>query len=615
MRGDREEPVHEVAPPPRYVNGGTNAEDLTALAFDRRAAHVRALFERLSPLERARHTDAAVLREVVVGSRTRLTTLSADGLEERRRELAFLESVVDLIVMACRDREVAPRELIQSLLDWTEELIAVSRFADAAETCETALAAGGRAYPEIWPWIQLRKAQAQRLAGSIDAAHATLLETCLRSDRIADRRAVPALLEALGTSSLETGRARLFHQLALARLRVFHTDAGERRAVVGLIRRVHRGVWRLLTSADLPVTDKLLWLTHRLCLGLASAAPFSAGRRAFETLSAGAAYVQQYRGRPGQPARAFGSAGVIDATLVTRAMGGIGDFLMMTPGLRALKAARPDRPIVFAIPRRFFPLFAGNDDVELADIDDDFDPNVHAEWFNLTDCPAARHESRTAPAVRLNRIEIFARALGVTGSRLAAMDRRPRYVVSAAERRWRDEFLRSHTLPDRRTVGVQARTDEPYRDVPHMRQIVEALALDANVIVFGALQPPRPSIPGVIEASSLDTRRAFALAAGCDVLVTPDSAFFHLAGALEIPCVGLFGPTDGRVRGADYPHARIVDARSTLACVPCWRNDATPCGLTGLRRSACLSEIDPAAVALAVRQIATRPAAPLPPAD
>jgi ADP-heptose:LPS heptosyltransferase len=86
--------------------------------------------------------------------------------------------------------------------------------------------------------------------------------------------------------------------------------------------------------------------------------------------------------------------------------------------------------------------------------------------------------------------------------------------------------------------------------------------------------------------------------------VAPDSAFFHLAGALDLPCVGLFGPTDGRVRGQDYPRARILDARRTLRCVPCWRNETTSCGLTNLRPSACLGEIAPDDVVRAVRESA-----------
>jgi ADP-heptose:LPS heptosyltransferase len=294
------------------------------------------------------------------------------------------------------------------------------------------------------------------------------------------------------------------------------------------------------------------------------------------------------------------TAAPIAATLVTRAMGGIGDLLMMTPGLRALKAMRPHHPIVLAIPRRFFPLFNGNDDVELIDIDGDLDPAAYTQWFNLTDCPAARIESRTAPAVRKNRIELFARGLGITGWRLRTMDRRPRYVVSAAELKWRDEFFVRHGLDSAFVVGVQPRTDEAYRDVPHIRQIIGALTEHARVVVFGDRLPPGGAVPGAIHVAELDLRRSFALASGCQVLVTPDSAFFHVAAALDVPCVGLFGPTDGRVRGRDYPRSTILDARRTLRCVPCWRNETTPCSLTGLRPSVCLGEISPVDVVRAV---------------
>jgi ADP-heptose:LPS heptosyltransferase len=120
--------------------------------------------------------------------------------------------------------------------------------------------------------------------------------------------------------------------------------------------------------------------------------------------------------------------------------------------------------------------------------------------------------------------------------------------------------------------------------------------------VFGRVLPDGAKHPDVIEVQDLALRRSFALASGCDVLVTPDSAFFHLAGALDLPCVGLFGPTDGRVRGQDYPRARILDARRTLPCIPCWRNETTPCALTGLRPSACLGEIAPGDVVRAVRE-------------
>lgn len=576
-------------------------EHLRHLAFYGHREHVRALFETMSLAERARHTDPEILRQVVEGSLARVRALP-DGADQLRTEREFLESVVQLFVSDSRSRQAFPRELFHTLLDWSGELLRASRLADAHDTCYLALALGVSTFPEIWPWVRLRLARSQMLLGNFEAAHTTLIETYRRLDRIADRNAVPALLDLLCTVSLQTRRAPLFKRLMVDRLRAFHTNADERRAVVDLMRRARRGMLRLLASRELSVGDKLLWLTYWACLGAARPNSWRPTTRLFERIAAGSAYLRQYGLRSHTTARSTAAALRIEATLVTRAMGGIGDFLMMTPGLRALKAIRPGRPVVLAIPRRFFPLFDGNDDVELMDIDGHFDPAAYRQWFNLTDCPAARVESRTAPAVKDNRIELFARGLGITGLRLKMMDRRPRYIVSDAELKWRDQFFASHRLDNAFVVGVQPRTDEAYRDVPHMRQIIEALTQHARVLVFGDMLPLERENPGVINARGLDLRRCFALASGCDVLVTPDSSFFHVAGALDLPCVGLFGPTDGRVRGRDYSRTRILDARRMLPCVPCWRNETTPCGLTGLRPSACLGEIPVMDVVRAVRE-------------
>jgi ADP-heptose:LPS heptosyltransferase len=100
----------------------------------------------------------------------------------------------------------------------------------------------------------------------------------------------------------------------------------------------------------------------------------------------------------------------------------------------------------------------------------------------------------------------------------------------------------------------------------------------------------------VIKVHGQGLREAAALASGCRALVGPDSSFIHLAAALGRPAVGLFGPTDGKVRTRDYPNVRYVDVRRDLRCVPCWRNEEIPCALTGLRASVCLAEIGPLSV-------------------
>ncbi|HET8645454.1 MAG TPA: glycosyltransferase family 9 protein, partial [Vicinamibacteria bacterium] len=166
-----------------------------------------------------------------------------------------------------------------------------------------------------------------------------------------------------------------------------------------------------------------------------------------------------------------------------------------------------------------------------------------------------------------------------------------------------------HQLGGRAVVGVQVKADESYRDYPHMGALVRALAREQPVLVFAEGAAPGFDVPGVVKVEGRPLREAFALAAGCAVLVSPDSAFLHLAAALAIPAVALFGPTSGRVRTADYPRARALDTRATLRCVPCWRNEDIPCALTGLKASVCLGEIAAMEVVRAVREALSAAAA------
>jgi ADP-heptose:LPS heptosyltransferase len=46
----------------------------------------------------------------------------------------------------------------------------------------------------------------------------------------------------------------------------------------------------------------------------------------------------------------------------------------------------------------------------------------------------------------------------------------------------------------------------------------------------------------------------------CDLLICGDSPLLHLAAAVGTPSVGLFGPTDGRLRGPYGPEHRVVQA-------------------------------------------------------
>jgi heptosyltransferase-2 len=102
-------------------------------------------------------------------------------------------------------------------------------------------------------------------------------------------------------------------------------------------------------------------------------------------------------------------------------------------------------------------------------------------------------------------------------------------------------------------------------------------ALHADVLIFGSPEE-RPLAEAIakamkhtptILAGQTTLRQLMALLAQCRLVVTNDSGPMHLAAALGLPVVAIFGSTDARSTGPLSSRARIV-----LRAVPC-----SPCGL------------------------------------
>jgi ADP-heptose:LPS heptosyltransferase len=582
-------------------------QQLDHMAFQGHSERVHSIFKRIPAAERGRYANRYVLSQVVRGGVARLRSTPREAAAVIEEEREFLAQVVALFVAHCRAESTFPRELFVSLLEWSRLLLDEARLADALDHCDLALDLGAKSFPDIYPQLLLHKADIEGALGRVAEAHATLLGLYERMDLVSDRNLVSRLTLELARTSLLTGQVGFFKRLLFDGLAAFYKSLDDRRRILALVRRTYRRSVRVLLSGETRPWDKLVYLVHWICLGGPARI---AGRWLRYPLERGllvGVYLGQYtrKGRRGADRMALVPAARAEEPrlLVTRAMGGLGDLLMLTPGLHALRLNNPRATIHLALPRRFFPLFEGNDDVKLLDIHGELDPAGYDRWFNLTDCPAARTESLTAPRVRRNRVEIFARALGVRGPALWRMDRRPRYFVSAEEAAWRDRFFFSHGLLGESVIGVQLRSDETYRDYPHMAALVQALARSCVVLLFDSRPIVGYDFANTLKVDGHGLRQAAALASGCRALVAPDSSFVHLAAALGLPAVGLFGPTDGAVRTSDYPGVRFVDVRRDLRCVPCWRNEEIPCALTGLRQSVCMAEIGPLTVAAAVAEL------------
>ncbi len=97
---------------------------------------------------------------------------------------------------------------------------------------------------------------------------------------------------------------------------------------------------------------------------------------------------------------------------------------------------------------------------------------------------------------------------------------------------------------------------------------------------------------------------AAALLIRCKVLVTGDSAPAHLASALGVPVVGLYGPTDPAISGP-YGGRSIVLTKQT-SCSPCYDlSDSAECRKATLQ---CMEAITPEEAYEAVKEMLRTPA-------
>lgn len=157
----------------------------------------------------------------------------------------------------------------------------------------------------------------------------------------------------------------------------------------------------------------------------------------------------------------------------------------------------------------------------------------------------------------------------------------PRLGVTDAEKTWAKKRLTALALGGRRflTAINPGATFGPAKRWPPERfaALADRLigALNADVLIFGSSEerPLAESIamamkhtPTVI-AGETTLRQFMALLAQCRLVVTNDSGPMHVAAALGLPLVSIFGSTNERATGPLSARARVV--RHRVDCSPC----------------------------------------------
>jgi heptosyltransferase II len=106
-----------------------------------------------------------------------------------------------------------------------------------------------------------------------------------------------------------------------------------------------------------------------------------------------------------------------------------------------------------------------------------------------------------------------------------------------------------------------------------------ASELGASVAIFGSKEERElcnaiaAAIPSKVRNFAGETTLAeyIDLAAACRVYLTNDSGGMHVASALGVPTVAIFGATDDMATGPTGPLARVV--RETVECSPCLKRE------------------------------------------
>jgi ADP-heptose:LPS heptosyltransferase len=257
----------------------------------------------------------------------------------------------------------------------------------------------------------------------------------------------------------------------------------------------------------------------------------------------------------------------------------LGDVLMCTPALRELKRRNPSCHVTFYT--NFPDLIAGLpfiDQVRPAG-----DSPRDAIWPNYERSrPPRRHIAR-----------IFGDHLG-----LPVRDVRPSCVVDPA---LRDQFRAAWKDRPRPWIVVNRRASRwtPNKDWPDefWVELIDRLASQGTVIEVGA---DTTSLPARSGGSYVDLRgqttlpELIAAIAACDLLVGPITGTVHIAAAMGVPSVVIYGGYE-HPDGSSYPGN--INLYSPVECAPCWLRDPCPFG------KKCLHQITPDQVEAAVNRL------------
>ena len=292
-----------------------------------------------------------------------------------------------------------------------------------------------------------------------------------------------------------------------------------------------------------------------------------------------------------------------NVVLVKRHHGGYGDIMMTLPGIEALKKKYPSKQIYYAIPKQYHSIVEDSPYIDrVLDVKIPLQNNKFSVVMDVSS-PCAQYESSRVGAgkrVELNRVEIFAEALGTRG---ILENIRPKHYANEEDIEWDKSFL---PKTDKLRIAIVLRPASEYREWPRekFKQLLSLLITDFQCVVLDQVRDF--DMPGIVDGCGFPYNKAAALAMQCDIIFTPNSSFLALSAAHNIPTVATFGPLDPDAICKMHDNVTVV--KSTCPHMPCWRNDVIPCKLTKIAKgySKCMETLGVEAIYNAIIETAKK---------
>lgn len=258
--------------------------------------------------------------------------------------------------------------------------------------------------------------------------------------------------------------------------------------------------------------------------------------------------------------------------------GGFGDLIFANPVATHIKSLNKRCKIDFCVAPRF------RDGVKLNKAID-----------NVVDYPIRQTDLEKYDAVlwlenlielspdgrELHCVDLFMQAAGIDFNAIPAEQKRNGLYLSKHDRKAAKRFPRT----EKKRVGIQLRASARCRSARNWDAIIDGMAGRGwEVFLFGA--PKEVTTPdnvhsNVTNLTQLDQPLSFLESAAvietCDIILAPDSGLLHVAGALDVPAIGVFAAFRADLRCKYSPKTNCLQV--TGGCAPCFwhgRNGGFP---------------------------------------